>query len=166
MVTADVIREAFKGVVLSHVAGLSWLSVWTNVLDESAECSDTFPACWWGPLSGAVTPVGDSLAPVDTFNIDALFVDQTEGDRSQQERDNAHARMDAIARQCWRKFQGLYIFDSNTFDDVLLDFQQDAVATFQPVYDDGPKMTTGVRLTVTLNAVSVDTCMDEYFTGS
>ena len=105
-------------------------------------------------------------AGVTNSTLDALFVDQTEGDRSQQERDNAHARMDAIARQCWRKFQGLYIFDSNTFDDVLLDFQQDAVATFQPVYDDGPKMTTGVRLTVTLNAVSVDTCMDEYFTGS
>ena len=163
MVTADAIREAFKAVVTSHVAGLSWLSVWQPVLDESAECSDTFPACWWGPLSGAVTPVGDSLAPVDTFNIDVLFLDQTATDRSQDERDNAHSRMDAIARQCWRKFQSLYIFSDNTFDGVLLDFQQDAVATFQPVYDEGAKMTTGVRMTVTLKAVSVDTCMDDYF---
>jgi hypothetical protein len=163
VVTADVIREAFKGVVLSHVAGLSWLSVWQPVLDESAECSDTFPACWWGPLSGAVTPVGDSLAPVDTFNIDALFVDQTATARSQDERDAAHSRMDAIARQCWRRFQDLYLSDITTFDGVTLDFQQDAVASFQPVFDDGPKMTTGVRMTVTLNAVSLDTCMDQYF---
>lgn len=149
--------------VLSHVAGLSWLSMWQPPLDESAECSDTFPACWWGPLAGAVTPVGDSLAPVDSFTIDLLMVDQTATDRSQAERDNAHTRMDAIARQCWRKFQSLYIFSDNTYDGVLLDFQQDAVATFQPVYDDGPKMLTGVRMTATLVAVSVDTCMDEYF---
>ena len=113
-------------------------------------------------MSGGVQPV-DGTAPVDTFNIDVLFLDQTASDRLPDERDGAHDRMDAVARQCWRRYAELYVVDTSAFDGVDLDFALDAAAVFQPVYDDGTKMMTGVRLTVTLVATSNDTCMDDYF---
>jgi hypothetical protein len=160
VVTADRIREAFKAIVVSHKIGMSWISVWTNPLDE--ETQSCFPACWWGPLSGTVTD-GEGIAPNDTFNIDVLFVDQTAGDRSQDERDGAHARMDAVARQCWRRFMDTYINNEGTFDGQLLDLAIGSTPTLSPVWDDKGEQLTGVRLTVTLTAVSVGTCMDEYF---
>jgi hypothetical protein len=37
------------------------------------------------------------------------------------------------------------------------------VPTLSPVWDEGVGQMTGVRLTVTLTAVTTETCMDEYF---
>lgn len=127
--------------------------------EETQKC---WPACWWGALSGTVSD-GQGIAPDDTFNIDALFVDQTAGDRSQDERDAAHARMDAVARQVWRKFSNLYLDNEGMFDGELLDIALGSAPTLSPVWDEGGSQMTGVRLTVTLTAVSVETCMDEYF---
>lgn len=159
MVTADIIRRSFEAIISKHKARLHFRSVWTNVLDEADQC---FPAVWWGPLSGAITPV-EGIAPVDTFNVDMLFVDQTASDRQPDERDGAHDRMDAVARQVWRRFANLYVLNSSTFDGVEMDLALDAAPVLQPVYDDGAKHVTGVRLTVTLVATSADSCMDQYF---
>ena len=146
--------------MVSHKIGMSWVSVWTNPLDE--ETQNCFPACWWGALSGTVTD-GNGIAPNDTFNIDALFVDQTAGDRSQDERDAAHARMDAVARQCWRRFVNTYVDNEGMFEGDFLDIALGSVPTLSPVWDEGVSQMTGVRLTVTLTAVATETCMDEYF---
>jgi len=160
VVTADIIRRSFRAIVEQHVAGLKWVSVWTNPLDEETQAC--FPACWWGALSGSV-PDGDGLAPTDAFNVDVAFLDQTAADRGSEERDEAHARMDAAARMVWRKFQSLYINNSTMFDGVLLDLSIGSTPTLEPMWDHGVSQLTGVRLTVTLTAVSVDTCMDDYF---
>jgi len=164
VVTTDIIRGAWEDIITSHVADVSFLSMWTPMLDD--ESVQDFPAAWWGPLTTTIVPNANRVGRSDVFNVDVMFLDQTATDRPQSERDGAHARMDAIARQCWLRFVELYVDATNTYDGVALDVSPTAQPTFQPVYDDGPKHLTGVRMTVTIDVLAFDNCMDTYFTGS
>ena len=163
VVTTDIIQGAWQDIITSHIAGVSFLSMWTPPLDD--ESVQDFPAAWWGPLKTGAVHNENRVGRFDTFYVDVMFLDQTASDRPQVERDQAHSKMDAIARQCWLRFSELYIDNSTTFDGVTLDLQV-ASPTFDPVYDDGPKHLTGVRMTVTLMAEGYDECLTNYFLES
>ena len=105
MVGVDIIRELFKGVVETHILGVSWLSDWTAALDMDDDLS--YPACIWKPPTTGVIIEGD--VSFDTFGLDVVFVDDTDSDRTSDQRDEAYERMEAVARQCFYRFRQLYI---------------------------------------------------------
>lgn len=160
MVTLDRIRAAWQAIVEAHVSDVAFVSIWNPALDDPENLD--FPACIWRPNSGSMT-ITDAHSFQDVFNLSMSFVDQTASDRSQDERDRAHDRMDAVARQCWQKFATDYVVGTGVVQGVTFDFQQDAVPTFTPVYDEGPKQLTGVVLEVTLTSNAPSYCLTDYF---
>ena len=160
MITADKIRKAWQDIVEAHVAGVAFVSVWTAFLDDKEETR--YPVAVWRPVTtGAVTTDAHSIQ--DTFAVSILYADQTATDRTTDARDRAHDRMDAVARQCWYRFHGLYIAATGTVDGTELDFTQDATPEFSPAYDATAKHLTGVTMEVTLRANPVTYCLDNYF---
>lgn len=161
MVTTDIVEKAWRDVVTSHVAGLSFTSDWQSMLDT--ERQPNFPASFWGPVTTAVVHGPNLVGRSDTFDISIFYLDQTATDRSRNERDAAHARMDAIARQCWLRFHELYILNTTKVQGVTLDLG-DSLPRFLPVYDTVGQHLTGVRMEVTLTVVGYDECLTNYFT--
>ncbi len=165
MVTTDLIQAAFKDIVESLKARVTFYSVWSAIKDEK---SDTvFPACFWkGPdVSETIIP---SLKLRATFDIDCMFLDQTASDRSSASRDMAFHRMNTLARMSWAKFVQLYVANSNTFQGVEMDFdpKQVSVARFLRIFDSGTMQMTGVWMRVSIVSGAPTDCLDEYFDAS
>lgn len=145
----------------SHVANLSFTSDWQSILDINREID--LPAAFWGPVTTGITHGTDRVGRDDTFEVSIFYLDQTATDRSRDERDAAHARMDAIARLCWLKFVELYIDNTTKVQGVTMDLAQ-ASPRFLPIYDEVGMHLTGVRMEVTLAVVGYDECLTNYFT--
>ena len=160
MVSADIIKDLWKGVVEAHRAGLSFDSNWTAALDERMDAS--YPLVLWKPPTSGVV-VQDSGYAYDTFGVDMLFLDDMDSDRTPEQRDQTYARMDTIAKQCFYRFRQLYVRDSVTYQGVVVDLGIETNPVFTAVYDEAAKMTTGVRMTVTLKNNVQTPCMDGYF---
>lgn len=165
MVTVDVIQGAFKAIVESHVSGVTFYSVWTPPKDEKA--ATQFPACFWKGTDTTTTAL-ESFALRDGFIIDCLFIEQTAVDRSSDERDEAYARMNAIARQCWSRFHQLYIAAEGVFQGVTMDFsnEKSSDARFLRFGDMGTMQMTGCLLQVTIVSGAATQCEDIYFNAS
>jgi len=158
--TATTIRDAFKAIVEAHIAGVSFHSVWTPAKDEDS--ATLFPTCLWGAPSTQVQTI-NSQALRPSFLMDCLFMEQTASDRTNAERDAAHSKMDAIARQCWAKFYQTYIIASNSFQGVPMDFDPEGITvTFLPIWDDRTMQMTGVRMSARIVSGAPDICED-YF---
>ena len=147
--------------ITSHIAGLSFTSEWQVILDTQREVN--FPGAFWGPVTTGITHGIGMAGRHDTFEIGVFFLDQTATDRTPTERDQAHARMDAIARQCWLRFHELYILNTATIQGVTVDLQP-ATPRFLPIYDDVGRHLTGVRMEVLLSVEGYDECLTNYFT--
>lgn len=165
MVTTDVIQGAFRAIVESHVAGVSFYSVWSAIKDT--ESNTDFPACFW-KATDTTANIIDSGAVRDSFIIDCLFLEQTASDRSSASRDMAYHRMNAIARQCWGRFVQLYVNATGTFEGVDLDFsaEQSTDARFLRIFDSGTMQMTGCLLSVTVVSGAPTQCEDIYFNAS
>jgi len=163
VVTTDVVQGAFQAIVESHVTAPHFYSVWKAPKDEKAQTR--FPACFWKGTDTTMAEI-DSGALRDGFVIDCMFIDQTARDRSSEERDQAYARMNAIARQCWAKFHQLYINSTGTFEGVELDFSVDGNARFLRIGDVGTMQMTGCILQVTILSGAPTRCEDIYFDAS
>lgn len=165
MVTTDVIQGAFKAIVESHVTHPHFYSVWSSVKDEKAETF--FPACFWKGTDTTIEMI-NSYSLRDGFVIDCLFIDQTAVDRSSEARDQAYARMNAIARQCWGRFFDLYILNTGTYQGVEMDFDPQAMSAvrFLRVGDIGTMQMTGCLLQVTIVSGAPTRCEDIYFDAS
>lgn len=159
MVTADAVKAAWEAIVTSHKSQMAFLSIWTAPLDDSIESA--LPVCIWHPLTTSCTMQDQYIQ--DNFAVAMEFLEQTDPDRSTDERDGAHSSMDAVARQCFYRFADLYINDTGTVIGQTLDFTTTASPTFSPVYDDGPHHLTGVRMEVTLTANQRPYCLTDYF---
>lgn len=159
MLTADVIREVFEAIVTSHKAGVSYISTWNLVKDDRTDIQ--YPVAFWGPLTTGLVASAEVL--VERFTVDMLFVDQTASDRTPLQRDQAHARMDAIAKQVWTRFHDLYIVRSSTWQGQAVDLIATTNPTFLPVFDAETQQRTGVRMTATLQSVAAPECVDTYF---
>lgn len=159
MVGVDIIRELFKGVVTSHVVGVSWLSDWTAALDTDLDLS--YPACVWKPPTTGV--IIDNGVSFDTFGLDMVFVDDNDSDRSADQRDDAYERMEAIARQCFYRFRQLYVLDNAIYQGVTIDLSIETSPTLSAIWDEPGRMTTGARLTFTLRNNIPAPCPDGFF---
>ena len=160
MVTTDLIKGAFEAIVTAHNARVAFVPMWVPALDESTETR--YPAVWWGPLTSPLKKE-QGLSLQKQFVIDMMFLDQTDPSRSQNELLEAHSRMDAIATQVWMRFIQLYVDNAGSFQGEELDLTV-ADARLQPIYDDGTKHLTGVRLTSLITATNPETCLANYFT--
>lgn len=160
MVTTDLIKGTFEAIVTAHNARVAFVPMWVPALDESTETR--YPAVWWGPLTSPLKKE-QGLSLQKQFVIDMMFLDQTDPSRSQNELLEAHSRMDAIATQVWMRFIQLYVDNAGSFQGVELDLTV-ADARLQPIYDDGTKHLTGVRLTSLITATNPETCLANYFT--
>ena len=159
MVGVDIIRELFKGVVTSHIVGVSWLSDWTAALDTDLDLS--YPACVWKPPTTGV--IIDNGVSFDTFGLDMVFVDDNDSDRSADQRDDAYERMEAIARQCFYRFRQLYVLDNAIYQGVTIDLSIETSPTLSAIWDEPGRMTTGARLTFTLRNNIPAPCPDGFF---
>jgi len=162
VLTTIVLQDAFCAIVRQHIANVSCYSVWTPAKDEETDKVNT-PALFWRAQDTEDLAIqAQALRPV--FVIDCLFLDQTSSDRSNRERDEAHSKMNAIARQCWAKFYQTYVIASNSYQGVPLDFDPDQVGIvkYAPFWDSGTAQYTGVRLTVRIVSGAPDICED-YF---
>ena len=160
MVTTDLIKGAFEAIVTAHNARVAFVPMWVPALDESTETR--YPAVWWGPLTSPLKKE-QGLSLQKQFVIDMMFLDQTDPSRSQNELLEAHSRMDAIATQVWMRFIQFNVDNAGSFQGVELDLTV-ADARLQPIYDDGTKHLTGVRLTSLITATNPETCLANYFT--
>lgn len=159
MVTADLLHDAWRAIVTAHRAGVSFSHDTNKILDRATDVA--WPACFWTlPTAGAIK---QAEVLQRTFKLDMMFLDQTASDRSSPEMMRAHSRMVEIAFHCWTRFHDLYIVDTNTVEGVALDLAVTGDPTLTPVWDDGPTMLTGVRLTATLRDAGLVECVDAYF---
>jgi hypothetical protein len=159
MLTVDILRDLFKGVVEAHIVGIAWTSNWTQALDADHDLH--YPACVWAPPSTGI--VVDNGFAYDTITIDCAFVDTTDSDRSQDQRDNAYERMEALARQCFYRFRQLYILDSTTYQGVEIDLGIETSPVLTAIWDEAGRQTTGVRLTLTVKNNIPTPCFDGFF---
>lgn len=160
MLTVDRVRSAWKAIVESVKGDVAFISVWSKPKDDDEALR--YPAAWWQPI-----PTTSLLTAAhhrqDLFTISMAFMAQTDTARTSDERDAAHAKMEAIARLCWYRFTDLYIINSTLVDGVLFDFAQDATATFTPFWDHTGKHVTGVTFSTTLRSNTPSICLDDYF---
>jgi hypothetical protein len=163
MVTEDIIKALWKGVIEAHKVEVSFSSEWTTALDADMDIS--YPACLWKPPTSGVVVTPNGYA-YDTFGIDMVMVDDTDSDRTADERDQAYERMAAIARQCFYRFRELYILDNRTYQGEVIDLGVETAPVFTAIWDEAGKMTTGVRMVLTLRNNINTPCVDEYFSQS
>jgi hypothetical protein len=159
MVGVDIIRDLFKGVVESHLIGITWLSDWTAALDSDLD--HPYPACVWKPPTTGV--VIDGNISYDTFGLDVVFVDDTDSDRTAAQRDECYERMEAIARQCFYRFRQLYVLDNAVYQGVTIDLGIETSPVLSAIWDEPGRMTTGARMTVTFRNRIPAPCPDGYF---
>jgi hypothetical protein len=160
MVTVDIIKDLFKGVVTSHLAGVSWRTNWNAALDQDSD--GDYPACLWKPPSTGVV-LGPVNVMYDTYTLDLLFIDDTEADRTPEQRDEAYERMEGIARQCFYRFRQLYILDSSSYQGVDIDLGVETSPILTAIWDEVGTMTTGCRMVFTIKNNIPTPCGDEYF---
>ena len=164
MVTPDIIKALFKGVVTAHRVGVSWASEWTAALDIDHGAS--YPLCVWKPPTSGVVIVPSERGPgyaYDVYGVDVLFLDKTDTDRAAEERDQAYERMEVIAKQCFYRFRELYVLDSSTYQGITIDLGVETAPVLTAVWDNAGTMTTGVRMTVTIKNNINTPCVDGYF---
>ena len=158
MVTSELLYAVFRAIVTAHVSNVSFFHDTNEILDRSNTVQ--YPTCGWKlPTAGLVR---EASVYFDTYTLKMLFVDQTASDRSPTEMLDAHARMEAIAKQCWIRFHDLYIVDVNTFEGQEVDVETVKDPMFTPVWDDGETMITGVMLTATVKTGKPE-CVTGYF---
>jgi len=158
VVTAELLYRAFGAVVSAHSARVSYIHDTNKILDRDS--SVNWPACGWKLPTVGLQSAGDVY--FDTYTISLLFVEQTASDRSSLEMLAAHAKMEAIAKQCFLRFANLYIHDTTAFEGVDIDLELIRDVLMTPVWDDGETMLTGVVLSFTVKAEKVE-CIDAYF---
>jgi hypothetical protein len=164
MVTPDIIKALFKGVVTAHRVGVSWASEWTPALD--ADHSQSYPVCIWNvPPSGvALIPSGNGQQSAhDLFGIVVAFKEKTDTDRLPEERDQAHHRMEVIARQCFYRFRELYVLDSSTYQGETIDLKIETAPVFEALWDQAGTMTTGTTMSFVVRNNIPTPCVDGYF---
>ena len=161
MQLTDAIRQAFQAVVVAHKTGVTFTLETNKVLDQDSGIKD--PACAWILPTTGLVQVASILE--DSYTLNCLFIDQTGSDRNPIERDGAHARMEAIAKQCWRRFFDLYIAVQGSYQGQDMDLLQEGPVTFTPIYDEGTMQRTGVGMTVTIMDKGQAECVDTYFNG-
>ena len=158
MVTSELLYAVFRAIVTAHVSNVSFFHDTNEILDRSNTVQ--YPTCGWKlPTAGLVR---EASVYFDTYTLKMLFVDQTASDRSPTEMLDAHARMEAIAKQCWIRFHDLYIVDVNTFEGQEVDVETVKDPVFTPVWDDGETMITGVVLMATVKMGQPE-CVTTYF---
>lgn len=160
MLTAELLQKAFKDIVSKLRPDVSFHLETNKILDRTATDVVYPVACWMLPETGLVE---NETVLQDTYTISMLFLDQTASDRSRDERDGTHARMEAIAKAVVRRFHSKYIKDQGSFDGHPLDLVIQGSPRFQPIWDESTDMRTGVALHMTVRDVGVIECEDIYF---
>ena len=150
--------SVWEAIVLSHKAGVSFHHDTNQILDRDAQLN--WPACFWTLPTAGLVRAGEVYT--DGYKFSLLFADQTASDRSPTEMMTAHARMEAIAKQCFIRFSDLYIVDSTTFEGELVDLELVGNVSITPVWDESGTMFTGVALSFSVKATQVE-CVDTYF---
>lgn len=160
MLTTDVLREVFQDIVGKHKAGVSFTLETNKVLDQNTN-DLKYPCAYWVLPNEGLVPSAEILQ--DSFTINMLFLDQTGSDRRPIQRDGAHARMGAIAKQVFRRFHQEYIAQQGSWQGQPLDLLLEGTVLITPIYDDGTMQRTGVALTATLTSAGTVECEDIYF---
>lgn len=159
MLTTDVLREVWQDIVSRHKGGVSFTLETNKVLDQDS--SVKYPAAAWVlPATGLIQ---DAQILEETYTLNMLFVDQTDRSRPSEQRDGAHARMDAIAKQCFQRFFDLYIVNEGAWEGQPVDMTLQGPPVFTPIFDDGVMQRTGVAMTCTLKSTGKVECVDAYF---
>lgn len=158
MITANVLRETWKAVVEAYKEDITFLSVWSLVLDHD---NDQRPAhCKW--MQPQVQLIPDGRVMKNLFTVDLWFEDTHENDRSPSTRDNVYERMQVVAAHCLLYYRELYCDQDTRYEGVDVRLTQEGPAVFTCSYDSAGAMATGCRLTVTFGS-TVQFCASDYF---
>ncbi len=93
MLSVDILRELWEGVVTSHKDGITFFSRWSDVLDTGND--EHHPKVLWKPPTVALVPNGYGCD--QTFTVDLIFLDNTASDRDSDTRDGTYERMTILA---------------------------------------------------------------------
>ena len=158
MVTVNVLRELWTSVVTSHKDDIRFFSRWSDTLDTTAQ--EHNPKCLWLPPTVNIVPNFETYR--STFQINLMFLDQTAGDRTAEDRDDFYERMQVLCVQCLARFSELYFLEDVTYQGVKLSLRQEGNATLTAVWDTVAEMTTGCRMSVTISS-PYQLCASDYF---
>ncbi len=159
MLTTDVLREVWQDIVSRHKTGVSFTLETNKVLDQDPSVS--YPcAAWVLPTTGLIQ---SNEILQETYTLNVLFVEQTDATRPAVQRDGAHARMDAVGKQCFARFFELYIQQEGTWQGQDVDLSLQGAPIFTPIFDDGVMQRTGVAMTCTIKSNAAPECVDDYF---
>ena len=159
MVTVNVIREIFEGVVSSYKEGLAFFSQWSHVLDTGG--SEHNPKVLWKQPGYQRVPL-PTAGVSQNFTIDTIILDQTAQDRTPEERDQCFERMSIVAAHQLLRFRELYVDDEGSHQGVPVHLTQVGPASFTAIWDEAQQMTTGCRMTVTVSS-AFQFCSSDYF---
>jgi hypothetical protein len=158
MLSVDILRELWEGVVTSHKDGITFFSRWSDVLDTGND--EHHPKVLWKPPTVALVPNGYGCD--QTFTVDLIFLDNTASDRDSDTRDGTYERMTILAAQCLLRFRELYVEEDAIYQGVNLSITQSSPAQVEAIWDEAGHHTTGCRMVVTFTDV-FRFCSSDYF---
>ena len=145
MLSAQTVKDMFKGIVESHEDGLTFHSLWNPVLDQDHDL--TYPVCLWKEPEQAGAQEGRSI--LDRWTIQMAFLDQHATERTPDERDTVHSDMSVVARECFYRFHDLYVRNMTTYDGQDINIRLEGTYTLTPMWDGVGNSATGVMMTFT-----------------
>lgn len=158
MVTANILREVWRAIVLAHKDGVTFTSEWSEVLDT--DTSKHLPNVKWMPPTVQVTEQGDIVRT--SFTCAMFFEDNHEADRTTGTRDDVYERMQVVAAQCLLMFRQMFVHDETKWEGVPVNVRQEGAASFNAAFDTPGTQITGCSLTVTFYTDN-QLCVDGYF---
>lgn len=159
MVTTDVFYEVWSDIVGRCKKPLAFTNETNKILDE--DDSLNYPLCGFVLPTTFQTQAAEILQ--DHFKLELMFVDQTAKDRDPVEQMRSHSRMNAIGRQCVQQFLNAYIQKQGSWQGQPLDLKLIGQVVYEPIWDDGTMMRTGVGVTMIVKDVSQVECLEDYF---
>ena len=159
MLTTDVIREVFADIVGKLKTSVSFELETNKVLDDKGD--KKFPVCIWLLPDASIVQSSQILQP--SYVLDMFFLEQTGSDRTPLQMNDAHARMHAIASQVFEEFFNRYIASEGNWQGLPVELSLQGPVVLNPVWDQGPKMLTGVHLGATVLSTSKIDCKEIYF---
>ena len=158
MVTANILREVWKGVILAHKDGMTFTDEWSEVLDSDS--AKHLPNVKWMPPQVQLVQEGNVMRSLFTVNL--FFEDNHEADRRAGTREDVYERMQVIASHCFMFFKQTYLDTVTTYQGVPVLIAHEGAATLTAAFDQPGEHITGCRLSATFRS-DVQFCADDYF---
>lgn len=144
MLTATLIRDSLGVIVGAHQAGIAFRSWWDETLSTPPNAPYTI--CIWHPPDIRAEVIDSTKGIRNGFGINIELRDRVEINRTDDDRDAAHAKMAMYAMQLFAEFVKRYVKGSTVVNGQTIDLKITEPLTMTNFWDEAPNGETGVTV--------------------